>query len=304
MPSRVIRGEINDSESLSLVSMEADLTFRALLVAVDDYGRLDARPAKLKAALYPVRAAVTAEVVIAWVEELAAIEDPPLVLYEVAGRPYLQLTGWETHRGKGRRAKESRYPPHTPRPENDGGASADIRGSSRTSAETPGDPPVGSGSGDEGRGTRDEGRKPPPSAAGSDLAKLFEAELSEHVAHVRRASSIDKWARVFDLMLRGTKNVDPIPEADIRCVIRWVVRDSFERKNVQSPTKLRDRFAALFDKATSQRATGGQHEKPGGITQAMRSIGADIDRREGPLFGDPPEDEPDLEAMRVVSERR
>jgi len=47
MPSRVVRGDINASDSLSRVSLEADLTFRALLVAVDDYGRLDARPAFL-----------------------------------------------------------------------------------------------------------------------------------------------------------------------------------------------------------------------------------------------------------------
>jgi hypothetical protein len=55
VPSRVIRGEINSSDSLSRVSLGADLTFRALIVAVDDYGRIDARPAMLKAALFPVR---------------------------------------------------------------------------------------------------------------------------------------------------------------------------------------------------------------------------------------------------------
>ncbi len=110
MPARLIRGEVNESESLSRVSMAADLTFRSLLVAVDDYGRLDARPAKLKAALYPMRDDVPPGKVMEWVEELAALEDSPLRLYQADGRPYLCLTNWEHHRGKGRRASKSRYP--------------------------------------------------------------------------------------------------------------------------------------------------------------------------------------------------
>ena len=69
MPSRVIRGEINSSRSLSRVSLEADLTFRALIVAVDDYGRCDADPLMLKALLYPRREEVTAKKARAWVDE-------------------------------------------------------------------------------------------------------------------------------------------------------------------------------------------------------------------------------------------
>ena len=153
MPSRVVRGEVNESESLSLVSMEADLTFRCLLVAVDDYGRLDARPAKLKAALYPMRESVTPEMVVKWVLELAAIDDPPVVAYCDEGRPYLCLPKWEIHRGKGRRASESRYP----EPPESSSDPQEILGNPRKSSECPGDPPVGRGTRDVGRGTRDGG---------------------------------------------------------------------------------------------------------------------------------------------------
>lgn len=110
MPSRVIRGEINRSESLSRVSMEAELTFDRLLLAVDDYGRLDARPAALKAELFPMRDSVTPAKVRRWVEELASIEDPPVRFYRVGGREYLYFPNWEKHRSKSHRSSHSRFP--------------------------------------------------------------------------------------------------------------------------------------------------------------------------------------------------
>ena len=108
MPSRVVRAEINASESLSRVSLQADLTFRALIVAVDDYGRIDGRPAALKAALFPVRETLTTEEVSEWIDELT--EEGCVRRYAVGGREYLQLTAWEKHRGRAKRAKYSKCP--------------------------------------------------------------------------------------------------------------------------------------------------------------------------------------------------
>ena len=110
MPSRVIRSEINSSESLSRVSMEAELTFDRLILAVDDFGRFDARPQVLKAHLFPMRDAVSPNDVFGWVRELSTGQNAPVRLYEVDGRPYLALTGWEKHRGNGRRGTTSKYP--------------------------------------------------------------------------------------------------------------------------------------------------------------------------------------------------
>jgi hypothetical protein len=103
-----MRGDINASRSLARVSMEADLTFRALVVAVDDYGRMEADALMLKAQLYPRRESVGPALVRQWVEELAA--EGCVLLYTVAGVEYLQLTGWEKHRGRTNRAKWSRCP--------------------------------------------------------------------------------------------------------------------------------------------------------------------------------------------------
>lgn len=128
MPSRVVRGEINSSDSLSRVSIGAELVFRALIVAVDDFGRIDARLPVLRGLLFPLRREVTEAKLDAWLAELAAGPDPLLELYVDAGRPFLALTGWEKHRGKTKRAASSRCPEPPPR------RSADPR-------EISGDPP-------------------------------------------------------------------------------------------------------------------------------------------------------------------
>ena len=98
MPARVVRHEINASRSLSHVSLEADLTFRALIVAVDDYGRMDADPLILKSALFPRREAVSPKKVRGWIEELA--KEGCLTFYRVNGAEYLAMTSWERHRGQ------------------------------------------------------------------------------------------------------------------------------------------------------------------------------------------------------------
>jgi len=141
MPSRVIRGEINASRSLERVSMLADLTFRALLVAVDDYGRTDGRLHVLRALLFPTRKEVTEAKLDGWLSELA--QEGCITRYEVDGAPYIELSSWEKHRGKGRRAHTSRFPQR----------SADCAGNPRISENPPENPGRV-----EGRGTRDEKR--------------------------------------------------------------------------------------------------------------------------------------------------
>jgi hypothetical protein len=95
----------------------------------------------------------------------------------------------------------------------------------------------------------------PPSASAMGLAGLLREELEKHVDHARKPARLEPWAKVFDLMLKGTKERGAIPHAHIERVIRWVVRDDFEKKNVQSAGKLSKRFAALFDKAKEANST-------------------------------------------------
>lgn len=110
MPSRVIRGDINDSVSLNGVSIEAELTFIKLILAADDWGRFDARPAKLKSALFPVRETVRPADVGVWVDELVC--EGCLARYESGGRPYVYFVEWEKYRGRSRRGSQ-KYPSPT-----------------------------------------------------------------------------------------------------------------------------------------------------------------------------------------------
>jgi hypothetical protein len=113
MPARVVRSEINTSASLARCGEAAELLFLKLILEADDYGRLDARIPLLRARCYPLRPEVTDADVRERLLELSTC-DPggtgPILLYEVAGRPFLQVVTWEIKRGKGRRAKVSKYP--------------------------------------------------------------------------------------------------------------------------------------------------------------------------------------------------
>lgn len=128
MPSRVIRGEILKSVSLSMVSVEAEFFFWRLLIAVDEWGRIEADPHLIRAELYARRPQITAEDVERWMGELCALdpEDAPIQVYTVGRRSYLHFPKWEELRGKSNRGARSKIPDPP----------ADTRGRPRTPADT------------------------------------------------------------------------------------------------------------------------------------------------------------------------
>jgi hypothetical protein len=161
VPSRVIRGELVESQSLNRVSLEAELCFVHLVLVADDYGRADGRLDWLRARLFPCRS-VAFDQLDRWLNELA--DEGCLRRYVFEGRPYLSLTGWERHRGKGRRAERSKYPEPPTNPKNGGSDPVNPRGSEEKQA----DPSEGRGSRVEGIGTRDEGRACRSATAGAE----------------------------------------------------------------------------------------------------------------------------------------
>lgn len=183
MPSRVIRGEINASFSLSQVSAFADLTFRALLVAVDDWGRIDGRLPVLKGLLFPARDEFTPKKIDGFLDELSAGDDPLILRYEVDGRPYIQLVKWEKHRSAQKRASASKLPepiPGNPRisenpPEKSGPLTLGLGGS------------LGLG----------EGVAPPPAPrdapASEPKAKVRKSRVPDQLSPDDRAR-VEKWA--------------------------------------------------------------------------------------------------------------
>lgn len=82
-----------------------ETVFYRLIVNVDDYGRLDARPKLLASKLFPLK-----DIRVAQIEDaLRALTSAELVtLYTVDGKPFLQMNTWDRHQTV--RNKKSKYP--------------------------------------------------------------------------------------------------------------------------------------------------------------------------------------------------
>lgn len=106
MPNRIIKESVCTSESVNGLSWFEEAFFYRLIVNCDDYGRFDARPAILKARLFPLKNRITEKDVSSALTKLA---DAGIVrLYNCDSKPYLYLPTWEVHQTI--RAKKSRYP--------------------------------------------------------------------------------------------------------------------------------------------------------------------------------------------------
>lgn len=105
MPNRLIRESICTSDNLDALSWYEEVFFYRLIVNCDDYGRMDARPAILRARLFPLKTVTDAQIT----KALESLRSAAMVdLYTVDGRPYLQMRTWERHQQI--RAKQSKYP--------------------------------------------------------------------------------------------------------------------------------------------------------------------------------------------------
>jgi hypothetical protein len=107
MPNRILKESITTSDTIDSLSWEEEVFFYRLIVACDDYGRMDARPAVLRARCFPLRLArVTDKQAQKWLLSLA--KNGIVQLYMVEGRPYLQMLAWERHQRI--RNHQAKYP--------------------------------------------------------------------------------------------------------------------------------------------------------------------------------------------------
>ena len=104
MPVRLLREGILDSESVCKLSFPAEVFYRRLMSAVDDFGRFDGRASVLRSRLYPVQIDKVREADISrWVAEC---ETAGLIaLYAVEARPYILF-----HKTDPPRSAKSKYP--------------------------------------------------------------------------------------------------------------------------------------------------------------------------------------------------
>lgn len=105
MPNRILKESVCTSDTLDALSWYEECFFYRLIVNCDDFGRMDARPAILKARLFPLKT-VTIKAVEDALESLRAAG--LIDLYVVDGRSILQLRTWERHQQI--RARKSKYP--------------------------------------------------------------------------------------------------------------------------------------------------------------------------------------------------
>lgn len=90
MPNRILRDGILESQRVNLLSDEEEVFYRRLMSIVDDYGCYEARPALLRARLYPLKLDSKSEARVA--EMLNALAAAKLIFpYVVQGKPILQL---------------------------------------------------------------------------------------------------------------------------------------------------------------------------------------------------------------------
>ena len=105
MPNRILKESICTSDNLDVLTAFQETVFYRLIVNCDDYGRFDARPKIIASKLFPLRDIRTNQIE----EALRALSSAELVtLYEVDGKPFLQMKTWNKHQTI--RSKKSKYP--------------------------------------------------------------------------------------------------------------------------------------------------------------------------------------------------
>lgn len=105
MPNRILKESICTSESIDSLTEFQEVFFYRLLVNCDDFGRFDARPKILSSRLFPLRG-VSLELIENAIKAL--VREGMILLYNVDGKPYLQVNAWLSHQNP--RAKNSKYP--------------------------------------------------------------------------------------------------------------------------------------------------------------------------------------------------
>jgi hypothetical protein len=105
LPNRIIKESVCSSDNLDRLSWFEEVLFYRLIVNCDDFGRMDARPAIIRARLFPLKSLTDSQIE----KALTSLRSAAMIdLYEVDGRSYLQMRTWNRHQSI--RAKKSKYP--------------------------------------------------------------------------------------------------------------------------------------------------------------------------------------------------
>ena len=106
MPNRILKESICYSDDIDCLTAFEETVFYRLMVRVDDFGRMDARPAFLCSQLFASRTDIAGARLSAAIDRLAEVG--LIALYTVADKPYLYLVSWQKHQRL--RSTREKYP--------------------------------------------------------------------------------------------------------------------------------------------------------------------------------------------------
>ncbi len=236
MPNRILKESICYSDDLDCLTAFEETVFYRLIVRVDDYGRLDARPAFLRSQLFTTRVDVDEDMLGAAIDRLAEVG--LIARYTVADKPYLYICTWQKHQRV--RSYREKYP-------------APPDGAATSTAAPGGERPPTAATGGERPPTAATGGEWPPTAAraGAESESKSETESESESESVSQAKSesgagrfIPPTVEMVETYCRKRNNgvdarrfvdfyaskgwlVGISPMADWRAAIRrWEVRDA------------------------------------------------------------------------------
>jgi hypothetical protein len=106
MPNRILKESICYSDQIDQLSAFEETVFYRLIVNVDDYGRIDARPNFLRSKLFVTKQGITVKSIDDAVRTLATVG--LVEFYEVNNDAYLRLPTWHEHQRI--RKSKAKYP--------------------------------------------------------------------------------------------------------------------------------------------------------------------------------------------------
>jgi hypothetical protein len=278
MPVRLLREGINDSEAVNALTFPAEVFYRRLMSAVDDFGRFDGRPAVLRSRLYPLKIDTVREADITrWIAEcekagliaLYAVNSKPYILFGKLGSP---------------RAKESKFPEPPPGLDETIGRAqtrADESGCEQTHA---GAPYSGSYSG-SGTSSIKDTPKPPQAGAGA-----FDQFWIRYPRKESKPAALKAWkklnpspeliGRIYDAIERQQRHGCLEPRlADGRSVIphasTWINNRRWEDEppTATKPTDRKKRDAEIQARREQAERDAAEAVKPDVVKKMLGSIG-------------------------------
>lgn len=322
MRARDIKPGFYKNDQLAECSMPARLLFPGLWMLADRAGRLEYRPKRIKAEIFPFDDLD----IVSLVDELEA--QGLVKRYEVSGERYLYIPKFLRHQKPHSNEKASNLPPCEQGLSTKVESAFDqgtkhllpryeaLRPSSLTPSSLPPEgkafeePSLRSGSSCRDSGESDEessdeklsgeekpkSRKPkkakPEPAFAEDseayrLAVFMRDTLKANVPTLKEPD-LQKWAQEFDKALR---NDERMGEARfVAQVVKWACSDGFWRANIQSPGKLREKFDQLTAKMETEAAKA-RASPPGGAWKSPAQRRLEANQQAGReakrlLFGD------------------